>query len=82
MTDLSLVSHVTDNIGLLHVTVKENLMFLKNLPCGGAGEGDYNISVDGKMARQNQIKNCWPPRYHTMAGLTNFSACAMLKIAL
>jgi len=24
---------------VLHVTVKQNLRFLKNLPCGGAGEG-------------------------------------------
>ncbi len=29
-------------------------MFFLNFSCGGAVEGDYNISVDGKVvARQN-----------------------------
>jgi hypothetical protein len=35
---------------LLYATVKKKLSFLK-FACGGAGEGDYNISVDGNMAR-------------------------------
>ena len=40
---------------LLSVTLKENLRFLKNSPCGGVGEGDY-IFVYGENGQLKSNK--------------------------